>query len=398
MLSDQGTSQPASAYQERMALALSGGGSRAMAFHLGCLRGLHKAGILDRVDTLTAVSGGSVLAAIYCSHGGNFTEFEAKTREVLRRGFVWPSIRSALTTLEGVRALLNFLLVVGDRFAALLFRAVIRPIRKLLPEWGWEWLKRSGIVRRHSRTTILREAFDVMLSRRKLMDLRSDRPRLIIIACELRAKAAFYFTAERLHCWRYGAASSAGVQLADAVSASAAYPLLLPALDQVLEFDKGGVTARHRVSLTDGGVYDNLGLAPLWPGRDPQVSLETGSFQRIIACRAGYGNQVSDPSSTWPARMKASFLSVLARNENGALNRLFDLHKAGGVEAILVPYLDQQDSILLHPPADLVTREEVANYPTDFSAMSDEWIDKLSLRGEQLVSALLKEHWSDLSH
>ena len=45
-------------------LALSGGGSRAMAFHLGCLRALHDEGLLDQVATISAVSGGSVLAAL----------------------------------------------------------------------------------------------------------------------------------------------------------------------------------------------------------------------------------------------------------------------------------------------------------------------------------------------
>lgn len=383
--------EPETRKPEKIALALSGGGSRAMAFHLGCLRGLHKAGLLDRIDTLTAVSGGSVLAAIYCSHEGDFDAFELKAREVLRKGFVRPAIRAAVSSLEGIRALLTFLLVSADRSAALLIRTVRFPLKRFVPEVAW--LARSPVVRRYSRTTILREAFDIMLSRRHLMDLRSDRPRLIIIACELRAKAAFYFTADRIHCWRYGAAYTTGVRIADAVSASAAYPLMLPALDQVMEFDKDGATVSHRISLTDGGVYDNLGLAPLWPGRDPSISLETGSFQRIIACRAGYGIQVSDPSSAWPTRMKASFLSVLARNENGALNRLFDLQKSGAVNGILVPYLDQRDGMLAHPPDDLVTRQDVANYPTDFSAMPEEWIDKLSLRGEQLVLALLKEHW-----
>ncbi len=63
---------------EKIALALSGGGARAMAFHRCCLRGLHKSGLLDRIDTLTAVSGGSVLAAIYCRHEGDFGAFELK--------------------------------------------------------------------------------------------------------------------------------------------------------------------------------------------------------------------------------------------------------------------------------------------------------------------------------
>ncbi len=56
----------------KLALALSGGGSRAIAFHLGCLRALHDLKLLEQVNTITAVSGGSVLAGLYCSHSGTF--------------------------------------------------------------------------------------------------------------------------------------------------------------------------------------------------------------------------------------------------------------------------------------------------------------------------------------
>ena len=52
-----------------IALALSGGGSRAIAFHLGCLRALNDRGLLKRVKTVSSVSGGSVIAATYCLDG-----------------------------------------------------------------------------------------------------------------------------------------------------------------------------------------------------------------------------------------------------------------------------------------------------------------------------------------
>ena len=46
-------------------LALSGGGSRAMAFHLGCLRALNDLGLLERVGVLSTISGGSLIGAYY---------------------------------------------------------------------------------------------------------------------------------------------------------------------------------------------------------------------------------------------------------------------------------------------------------------------------------------------
>ena len=99
-------------------LALSGGGARAMAFHLGCLRALHRHGLLNRIDTISSVSGGSVIAALYCQHPGDFASFEAKVRAELAQGFVRRSVKTALTTSEGLKALVYFLMVGLDRLLA----------------------------------------------------------------------------------------------------------------------------------------------------------------------------------------------------------------------------------------------------------------------------------------
>lgn len=377
----------------RIAVALSGGGSRAIAFHLGCLRALHETGLLQHVSTISSVSGGSIIAALYCSHPGDFDDFERRVRLLLSQGFFWPALLTAATTLEGIKAVCTFLPLAVDRSAAFLVRRLFKLAR--LRTDGWRWLRASPIVRRASRTTILRRTFSRILESRKLTDLRGDRPRLIVVACELRAKAAFYFTAESLHCWRYGSSSSRGVELADAVVASAAYPAALPALDQIMTFRKGGEESTRRITLTDGGVYDNLGLAPLWPGRDPTISLDVGSFDRIIACRAGYGLEIADPASTLLSRMNAAFESVFARAQNQAMSRLYDLKRSGEIKGFLLPYLGQKDELLACPPANLITAESVAGYPTNFSKMDYEWIDRLSRRGEQLVHALLRENWPE---
>src|SRR5262245_44643696 len=46
-------------------LALSGGGFRAAAFHLGVLRRLRELGLLHQVDLLSTVSGGSITGAYW---------------------------------------------------------------------------------------------------------------------------------------------------------------------------------------------------------------------------------------------------------------------------------------------------------------------------------------------
>ena len=50
---------------KRIGLALSGGGYRAAAYHIGTLRALHKLGILDKLDVISSVSGGSITSAYY---------------------------------------------------------------------------------------------------------------------------------------------------------------------------------------------------------------------------------------------------------------------------------------------------------------------------------------------
>lgn len=360
--------------EPRIALALSGGGSRAMAFHLGCLRALEKRGLLRDIHTISAVSGGSVLAALYCSHEGDFDAFEQRAREVLGQGFVRPVFRIIFTSSEGIKAAGIAIVLWVDRLLANLVGFLVR----LLPSRFkpmWRWLREPLIARKYSRTTILRRAMDEMLGGVALVGLREDRPRLIIVACDLLERSAFYFSASEVGSWRRGKADASGHKLADAVAASAAYPGLLPALDQTLEFSKNGKKGPARVVLTDGGVYDNLGLSPLWPDRPKSVSLHAEDYSAIIACRAGYGLKSSPAPSFWPSRMLAVLDSIHARAQNATMNRLFDLKQSGRLDDFILPYLDQADDLLPVRPEGFITAADVANYPTDFSAMSDEWID-----------------------
>lgn len=46
-----------------LALCLSGGGYGAALFHSGAVRRLHELDVLDRIDAISSVSGGSIFAA-----------------------------------------------------------------------------------------------------------------------------------------------------------------------------------------------------------------------------------------------------------------------------------------------------------------------------------------------
>src|SRR5437762_13525189 len=90
--------------EEGMALCLSGGGYRAMVFHLGCLWRLNDAGLLGNLKRLFSVSGGSINSlvlglawgSLQCKAGPTGRREEAviqSIREVARQPIVESGVR-----------------------------------------------------------------------------------------------------------------------------------------------------------------------------------------------------------------------------------------------------------------------------------------------------------------
>src|SRR6476661_6879024 len=83
---------------KKIGLALSGGGFRASLYHLGLLRFLRDAGALSQVTHVTAVSGGSIIAAHVVlnweRYNGSPNEFDAAAAEFL--SFVRLDVRNRI--------------------------------------------------------------------------------------------------------------------------------------------------------------------------------------------------------------------------------------------------------------------------------------------------------------
>jgi NTE family protein len=149
---------------DRIGLALSGGGSRAIAFHLGCLRALKKSGILDRVEVISTVSGGSVIGALYALHHEDFSRFETEVENFLKRGLVWPTVKHALTSWSGVKALMAGIALRIVAWVLTLTNLIIGSIAKIIPSSSLIKLRSlrltSPIPRWASRTTLIRDVLD----------------------------------------------------------------------------------------------------------------------------------------------------------------------------------------------------------------------------------------------
>jgi NTE family protein len=383
----------------KIGLALSGGGSRAIAFHLGCLRALNRIGLLDRVAVLSTVSGGSVIGACFHAHRGDFASFEAKIRVLLAQGLV-ARMRRKLFTWLGLKVVAAFTVVGAVSIVVTLlkwfFKAVSLVTPRSLARHVERFEFRSPLHRIASRTSLLEAALDDLLFKGASINELPAEPHLVINATELRTGSAFRFGTKESGSWRWGKLRKNVVTVAHAVAASAAYPLFLPAFDETLTFEKGGELKPSRVILSDGGVYDNLGLGCLWPDRSPEVSLNVVPVDIIICCSAGHGLRQDPPSQFIYARMLSVFSTIFDRAQNASIHRLHEAQRTGQIKNFVFPYLGQLDRNLPNPPADLVRREEAHAYPTDFNAMPDEWIERLSLRGEQLTLCLARAYIPDL--
>jgi NTE family protein len=359
------------------------------------LRALNQLGLLDRVKVLSTVSGGSVIGAAFHAHRGDFASFETKIRTLLSNGLVAPMSRRLFSWL-GFKALCAFLIVGGVGIVVALIKLLLKMASALTPQSVTRQFERfdirSPLHRFASRTTLLEAALDDLLFNGAALSDLPAQPNLVINATELRTGSAFRFGTIESGSWRWGKLHRNDVSIAHAVAASAAYPLLLPAFDETLTFEKAGQLKASRVVLTDGGVYDNLGLGCLWPDRSPEVSLNVIPIDLIICCSAGYGLRQDPPSQFIFARMLSVFSAIFDRAQNASIHRLHEARRSGQIGGFIFPYLGQIDRNLPRPPVDLVRREETHAYPTNFSSMPDYWIERLSLRGEQLTLCLARAY------
>jgi predicted acylesterase/phospholipase RssA len=244
-------------------LALSGGGFRATLFHLGVVRFLFEVNRLESVKLVSSVSGGSILAAHlilnWKKYKGPKEDFDAAAREVLN--FVQADIRG--------RVLRRWMLGCSTIVPRFLFPR----------ERRWSLV---NLLRRQ-----YAQLFRAPHSEATIRDLRGDRPGVRFNCTSLTTGDACYFDQAGFGWYKDGVIEAPipafGLPVAYAVTASSAFPPLFPPVDishETLGCDQEKFANEHR--LTDGGVYDNLGIGALTAkysegksGSEQKVPLET---------------------------------------------------------------------------------------------------------------------------
>lgn len=226
----------------RIAMALSGGGTRAAVFHLGVLKRLANGGLLEGVCSLSTVSGGSIAAALSFCHNDHRWP---TSPQYLER--VFPDLQKLLTSV--------------DLFSA--FAVLAAP-----GQWRYVLSNRARLI-----ANLLERRWGIVGN---LKSLPSEPLWFINSTCVETGKN-WRFTRGYMGDWKFGHHYAPPFSIAEAVAASAAVPYAIGTLklrmpkDKWYEIDPATDQPRRpiarpfeTVTLWDGGAYENLGLEPLY--------------------------------------------------------------------------------------------------------------------------------------
>ncbi|MCY3688410.1 MAG: ThiF family adenylyltransferase [Gammaproteobacteria bacterium] len=388
---------PVATLGKLIGLSLSGGGSRAVAFHLGTLRALEDLKLLDEVEVISAVSGGSVLTGLLGYTQAPFANIDLNTVHFLRRGLLVPGCVKLLNPLNLLRLVCNVTFVGLPTLLVDLLAWSAGRVSSLSPRLrrACNYASRCSwpFRRRYSLTHVLADVIVDVVGAHQCDATTRQGKSIVFNACDLSTGTAFRMSNQCFGTYRRGWAPAGELRVADAIMASAAYPPAFPPFDWKRPFELNGKTDTHRVIVTDGGVFENLGVTVMEPGRNPQISAISYDVETIIVSDAGTGQFTGETfPSSWPNRIAQVFSSVTRKVQDATKQRLHDHAKAGRIEGFVYVSLGQIDSRVRLKPANWVGRNEVIRYPTDFSAMSEDDIRCLTARGEAITRALVTQY------
>jgi len=277
--------------EERTGVCLSGGGFRAMVFHLGALWRLNDAGLLPTVARFSSVSGGSITngALAVAWKDLNFDDAGCARRFV--ELVAAPVLRFAQTNVD-VAAVLG------------------------------------SIIPGQTAARRVANAYDKALFDGAMLQSLPQQPLFTFNTTNLMTTSSLRFSRDCIHDYRIGERPNPDFRLADVVAASSAFPPVLSPLELDLGAQAwhGGSYAtldgepytRH-ATLTDGGVYDNLGLESVWK-----------SYRMIIASNAGRNvAPQTKPWHLWPLQMYRVINVIMNQVDNERERMLMALAHVG---------------------------------------------------------------------
>lgn len=374
---------------ERIGLALSGGGVRAMCFHLGVFRALSESNLLERIHYLSSVSGGTLITGLVFSRNGNRWP-DSKT--FLER--IHPEIRILLTTKSLQR---GYILSLLNPFNWILFPTRANVLAKTISRvWG---------------------------IRSSLGDLPSNPTWAINCTCVESGKR-WRFKESSMGDYLLGFADAPQFPLSDAMASSAAFPGGVSPLKVATGsynwygYSGWGIDDPKKIPKTsppspvhiaDGGIYDNMGLEPLYDAGRMRIKPE-------CACTALIVSDAGSPLGMKGNSSLAQFLGFSMRT----IEMIHDQAKNLRVRT-LIPWMKKNDSKGLYieiakscqhtielakkygrtvPDTVEVYQYQAqeqalkaCKYPTDLNCISQVDFDQIERHGFESAKALMGIYW-----
>ena len=354
------TDDPGRKPEPGTALCLSGGGYRAMVFHIGALWRLHEGGLLSTLKRISCVSGGSITGAMLAI---KWTKVIGAGRDVFVHEIVTPLRELAGKTID-------------IRSAA------------------------SGIFLPGRASDHVASAYDRHLFKGRTLQDIPDEPRFIFNATNIQTGALWRFMKPYMADYRVGRINRPDVLLAKAVAASSAFPpFLSPAelslsagiVQPIAGADLNKPPFTTKAILTDGGVYDNLGLETAWKRYDTI----------LVSNGGGKLAPEESPSSDWPRHAYRVLDLIDNQVRSLRVRQLIDSYKAPAADAahrkgtywgIRTDIDDYGLNDALSCP--LARTTELAQIPTRLKAMDNVLQERLINWGYAVCDAALRKHFN----
>jgi NTE family protein len=341
-----------------LALCLSGGGYRAMVFHVGVLWRLNEAGLLPTLTLVSSVSGGSITAGVLAMNWADLAFAESG---------VAPADRFCTAVVDPVRAM------AGQNV----------DITSVLAGLGLPFVSIADRV-----VTAYRQH---LFGTKTLQDLLDD-PYFVFNATNLETADLMRFSKPYLGDYRVGRVLSPDLPLAVAVGASSAFPPFLSPCTVDLAHeewvtDDGNMPDpagfRTQIQLADGGVYDNLALQA------------AQSHSRLFVSDAGaHIPDDATPARDWPLQM-LRVLDVIDNQVRSLRKRGliadFEANRRSGMYVGIRSHV--ADFALSDPiPADPHVTEELAAIPTRLDRLDETQQELLINWGYAICDTGLRAH------
>jgi NTE family protein len=327
-----------------------------MVFHVGVLWRLYEAGLLKGLKRISSVSGGSITTGMLALKWPALSFDPARLKTDFVPELVMPLRRLAGETIDAEAVIIGGLLPgsISDRIAA---------------------------------------AYDEHLFRGATLQDLPDQPRFVINATNVQSGVLWRFMKPAMRDYRVGEVKAPAVPLAKAVAASSAFPPVLSPCELRLDEDEftpnSGEDLQRRpftthLVLTDGGVYDNLGLETAWK-----------RYQTILVSDAG--GQLApeeEPKRDWP-RHAYRVLNLIDSQVRALRKRqVIDSFEAGTRKGaywgIRTNIIDYQLPDSLSCPFERTL--ELAETPTRLKRLDDILQERLINWGYAVCDAALRRH------